>query len=99
MTQYESPNQSSPNSGKEPELPAELPPGFTLAEWDDVRKHYNPTGPYFFGEQVLDHLKALEVERERIGRFNEEYMRAFLAGLAEKDPPHCYVRSLTSNEE
>jgi hypothetical protein len=43
-------------------------------------------GPWFSSEQVQARTKALEVERERVGDFDHEYMTAFLDGLTESDP-------------
>ncbi len=64
---------------------------FSPEEIAEARKRLRSPGPFYFGEQVQDHLRALEQEWERTGGFDTEYLKAFLARLAEEDPPHYRV--------
>jgi hypothetical protein len=68
-------------------------PGLTPKEIAELKSRARRPGPFFFGEQVTDRLRALEKEWKRTGGFDMEYMRAFLAQLDEDDPPHYVVRA------
>jgi hypothetical protein len=77
---------------QEPELPQESnEPAWTPEEIAELQTFARSPGPFFFGEQVQDRLRALEKEWERTGGFDKEYLRAFLSRLDEEEPPHYRV--------
>ncbi len=48
----------------------------------EAKRRAASPGPWYTGEQVQAHLRALEEEWQRTGGFDESHMRAFLARLS-----------------
>jgi hypothetical protein len=93
MNPFDSPSQQPAGQDHEPERNHLRGWELTPEELIDIKRRLNSPGPFFFSDQVQDRLKALEKAWERTGGFDERYMKAFLARLAEEDPPHYVVRS------
>ncbi len=54
----------------------------------ELKRRARAPGPRYSGQQVQARLQALQEEWDRIGGFDEEYMREFLQRLNEADPGH-----------
>jgi hypothetical protein len=91
MNPSNSSHQPTPNPEPGHESPGRPEAGWTPEELATIRRRRNRHGPFFFGEQVQDRLKALEKEWDRTGGFDKEYMEALLAQLDEGDPPHYFA--------
>jgi hypothetical protein len=59
----------------------------TPARIAELKRRAAP-GPRYTGAQVHARLAALQEEWDRVGGFDEAYMRQFLQRLDESDPPH-----------
>jgi uncharacterized protein YmfQ (DUF2313 family) len=68
----------------EPRLTPEL-----IAE---LRRRARSPGPRYSGAQVQARLQALQAEWDRLGGFDEAYMREFLARLNQSDPGYMRPR-------
>ena len=69
----------------EPELTPEA-----LAE---LKRRVKSKGPWYTGEQVQRRLQSLQKEWDRLGGFDEAYLREFLRRLNEEDPGHMRPES------
>ena len=84
----------------EPELPQQpdesTEPALTPDQIAASKRRVRGPGPFYYGDQVLERLQALEKEWEHTGGFDREYAKAFRARLDEEYPPHYVVNGRTA---
>lgn len=71
---------------------AEIAPEMNKEFIAELKRRAASPGPFFTGQQVQARLQALQEEWDRIGGFDEAYMKEFLAKLDEADPGHMRQR-------
>jgi hypothetical protein len=71
----------------------------TPEEIAKLKRRARGSGPFYSSQQVADRLQALHKEWERTGGFDKDYMKAFLARLAEEDPPYYVARAAAARPE
>jgi hypothetical protein len=54
----------------------------------ELKRRAASPGPFYTGDQVQARLRALQEEWDRVGGFDEAYMRDFLDRLNAADPGH-----------
>jgi hypothetical protein len=57
----------------------------TAEQFAEIKRRMATPGPRIPGERVQAHLQALQAEWDRLGGFDEAYMKEFLARLQAED--------------
>ena len=64
----------------------QLEPELTPQMIAELKRRLASPGPWYSSEQVESRLKALQEEWDRLGGFDEAYMKEFLRRLNDADP-------------
>lgn len=70
-------------------LVARIAPEGNEAFLAELKRRAASPGPRYTSEQVRSRLQALQREWDRVGAFDDAYMRDFLKKLDETDPASC----------